>query len=107
MGATHEIAVGAFDGDDEVVPFLGFGGTAETKKVVEAMRKFRPRSRNANLNGAVYQGLHSLRDRLKESPARAEVGDAGDLHRSRRAGAQREPGDVEAGVEGDAGARST
>ena len=33
------------------------------------MRKFRPRSRNANLNGAVYQGLHSLRDRLKEAQA--------------------------------------
>ena len=69
MGATHDIAVGAFDGNDEVVPFLGYGGTAETKKVVEAMRKFRPRSRNTNVNGAVYQGLHSLRDRLKDSPA--------------------------------------
>ena len=58
VGATHEIAVGAFDGNDEVVPFLGYAGTAETKKVTEAMRKFRPRSRNSNLNGAVYQGLH-------------------------------------------------
>ena len=35
--------------------------------MVEALRKFRPRSRNANLNGAVYQGLHSLRERLKEA----------------------------------------
>ena len=69
VGATHEIAVGAFDGNDEVVPFLGYAGTAETKKVVQAMQKFRPRSRNANLNGAVYQGLHSLRDRLKEASA--------------------------------------
>jgi hypothetical protein len=69
VGATHDIAVGAFDGNDEVAPFLGYGGTAETKKVVEAMRKFRPRSRNTNLNGAVYQGLHSLRDRLKETEA--------------------------------------
>jgi len=67
VGATHEIAVGAFDGNDEVVPFLGYSGTAETKKVTAALRKFRPRSRNANLNGAVYQGLHSLRDRLKEA----------------------------------------
>jgi len=67
VGATHEIAVGAFDGNDEVVPFLGYAGTAETKKVTEALRKFRPRSRNSNLNGAVYQGLHSLRDRLKEA----------------------------------------
>jgi hypothetical protein len=31
------------------------------------MQKFRPRSRNTNLNGAVYQGLHSLRDRLKDA----------------------------------------
>src|SRR5262245_45080521 len=69
VGATHDIAVGVFDGNDEVVPFLGFGGTAETKKVVDAMRQFRPRSRNGNLNGAVYQGLHSLRDRLKEANA--------------------------------------
>jgi hypothetical protein len=69
VGATHEIAVGVFDGNDEVVPFLGYAGTADTKKVVEAMRKFRPRSRNTNLNGAVYQGLHSLRDRLKEASA--------------------------------------
>ena len=67
VGATHEIAVGAFDGNDEVVPFLGYSGTAETKKVTAALQKFRPRSRNANLNGAVYQGLHSLRDRLKEA----------------------------------------
>jgi hypothetical protein len=69
VGATHDIAVGAFDGNDDVVPFLGYAGTAETKKVVEALRKFRPRSRNANLNGAVYQGLHSLGDRLKEANA--------------------------------------
>src|SRR5580765_5298527 len=69
VGATHEIAVGAFDGNDEVVPFLGYAGTAETKKVIDALRKFRPRSRNTNLNGAVYQGLHSLGDRLKEANA--------------------------------------
>jgi hypothetical protein len=69
VGATHEIAVGAFDGNDDVVPFLGYAGTADTKKVIEALRKFRPRSRNSNLNGAVYQGLHSLRDRLKDAPA--------------------------------------
>jgi len=69
VGATHDIAVGAFDGNDEVVPFLGYAGTAETKKVTEALRKFRPRSRNANLNGAVYQGLHSLRDRLNQATA--------------------------------------
>jgi hypothetical protein len=69
VGATHEIAVGVFDGDDAVVPFLGYSGTADTKKVVASLQKFRPRSRNANLNGAVYQGLHSLRDRLSAASA--------------------------------------
>jgi hypothetical protein len=75
VGATHEIAVGVFDGNDEVVPFLGYAGTADTKKVVAAVQKFRPRSRNANLNGAVYQGLHSLRDRLKaaEAPQKSAI----------------------------------
>jgi hypothetical protein len=69
VGATHEIAVGAFDGADAVAPFMGFGSTVETKKVLEGLRKFRPRNRNTNLNGAVYQALHSLRDRLKEAQA--------------------------------------
>src|SRR6476659_7912340 len=67
VGATHEIAVGALDGNDDVVPSLGYAATADTKKVIAALQKFRPRSRNANLNGAVYQGLHSLRDRLTEA----------------------------------------
>ena len=35
VGATHEIAVGAFDGADAVAPFMGFGSTMETKKVLE------------------------------------------------------------------------
>jgi hypothetical protein len=78
VGATHEIAVGVFDGDDAVVPFLGYSGTADTKKVVASLQKFRPRSRNANLNGAVYQGLHSLRareeaDRRRRRPLRLLV----------------------------------
>ena len=102
VGATHEIAVGVFDGNDAVVPFLGYAGTADTKKVVAAMQKFRPRSRNANLNGAVYQGLHSLRDRLKDATAAQKSGDPRHLHRPRRAGAQREPRDAEARPEGDA-----
>jgi hypothetical protein len=67
VGATHDIAVGAFDGADAVAPYMGFGSTMETKKVLDGLRKFRPRTRNTNLNGAVYQGLHSLRDRLKEA----------------------------------------
>src|SRR6476659_2564537 len=69
VGATHEIAVGVFDGNDEVVPVLGYAGTADTKKVVQAMQKFRPRSRNTNLNGAVYQGLCTCPYRMKEATA--------------------------------------
>ena len=94
---------GAFDGNDEVVPFLGYGGTAETKKVVEALRKFRPRSRNTNLNGAVYQGLHSLRDRLKDERAAQKSAilviftDRGELAHSVS------PETLKTGFEGDAG----
>jgi hypothetical protein len=69
VGAVGEVAVGAFDGSDEVAPFLGFGATAETAAVVDGIRHFRPHNRNTNLNGAVYQGLHALREKLAESKA--------------------------------------
>ena len=69
VGAVSEVAVGAFDGSDEVAPFLGFGATAETSAVVDGIRHFRPHNRNTNLNGAVYQGLHALGEKLAESKA--------------------------------------
>ena len=73
-----------------------------TTKVVEALRKFRPRSRNSNLNGAVYQGTALADEKLASTRGGAEVGDPGHLHRPRRAGAQREPRDAEGEAQGDA-----
>ena len=67
VGATHDLRSGRSTATT-VVPFLGYGGTAETKKVVETLR-VPPAQPEHELNGAVYQGLHSLRDRLKDSPA--------------------------------------
>ena len=85
-----EVAVSVFDGDDEVAPFFGFGAKTETAKVVEAMRKFRPRSRNTNLNGAVFQGLGALKEQLAQATAHEEGRLAGGVHRPRRSGPQRE-----------------
>ena len=67
VGASQSVAVGVFDGGDEVVTLFGFGAKMETAKLVEAVRKFRPRSRTTNLNGAVFQGLHSLKDQLAQA----------------------------------------
>ena len=58
LAENHTIAVSAFDGNDEVAPFLGFGAGAEQlKKLADGLAKFRPRNRSSNLYGAVYQGL--------------------------------------------------
>jgi len=67
VGASQTVAVGVFDGADEVAPLFGFGAKMETAKLVEAVRKFRPRSRTTNLNGAVFQGLHSLKEQLAQA----------------------------------------
>ena len=64
VGASQSVAVSVFDGGDEVAPLFGFGANMETAKVVEAVRKFRPRNRNTNLNGAVFQGLGALKEQL-------------------------------------------
>ena len=64
VGASQSVAVSVFDGGDEVAPLFGFGAKMETAKVVDAVRKFRPRSRNTNLNGAVFQGLGALKEQL-------------------------------------------
>jgi len=63
-----EVAVNAFDGNDEVAPFIGFGsGKEQFKNLSEGLRKFRPRSRNSNLYGAVYQGISALEEKLAQS----------------------------------------
>ena len=58
-----------FDGNDEVAPFIAFGaGKEQFRNLAERLRKFRPRSRNSNLYGAVYQGISALEEKLASSP---------------------------------------
>jgi hypothetical protein len=88
VGATQEVAVSAFDGSEEIAPFVGFGATSDTDKVVEAVRKFRPRNRATNLNGAVFQGLGALKEQLAGANGQQVSGslvvftDRGDLSHS-------------------------
>lgn len=68
LNERQEVAVNAFDGNDEVAPFIGFGsGKEQFKNLSEGLRKFRPRSRNSNLFGAVYQGISALEEKLANS----------------------------------------
>jgi hypothetical protein len=68
LEGKQQVAVSVFDGNDEVAPFLGFGaGAKQVHGLVEGLRKFRPRSRNTNWNGAIYQGLHTLETQLGEA----------------------------------------
>jgi hypothetical protein len=65
---TGQVAVSVFDGEDEVVPMLGFG--AENKKAaLDSIRHFRPRNRNGNLHGAIVQGLDALEKQLDTATA--------------------------------------
>ncbi|HVV50110.1 MAG TPA: vWA domain-containing protein [Polyangia bacterium] len=85
VGVTQSVAVDAFDGADEVAPLFGFGAKMETAKIVEAVKSFRPRKRNSNLNGAVYQGLAALKAQMDQATATEKGGelviftDRGDL----------------------------
>jgi hypothetical protein len=56
-------AVGVYDGEDEIVAMLGFGAPNE-KAALDAVRHFRPRNRNGNLNGAIIQGIDVLEKQL-------------------------------------------
>jgi hypothetical protein len=70
LAERQEVAVSAFDGNDEVAPFIGFGaGKDQLRKLSEGLRTFRPRSRNSNLYGAIYQGLSTLEEKLASTPA--------------------------------------
>jgi von Willebrand factor type A domain-containing protein len=88
VGAGQEVAVDAFDGGDEVAPFVGFGATTDSAKIVDGVRQFRPRSRSTNLNGAVFQGLAALKEQLDKAAAQQKSGslviftDRGDLAHS-------------------------
>jgi hypothetical protein len=65
LNERQEVAVNAFDGNDEVAPFLAFGaGKEQFRKLADGLRKFRPRNRNSNLYGAVYQGISALEEKL-------------------------------------------
>jgi len=68
LNERQEVAVSAFDGNDEVAPFIGFGaGKEQFRKLADGLRTFRPRSRNSNLYGAVYQGISVLEEKLASS----------------------------------------
>jgi hypothetical protein len=58
-----QASVGVFDGEDEIVPMLGFGASNQ-KAAFESIRHFRPRNRNSNLNGAIVQGIDVLEKQL-------------------------------------------
>jgi hypothetical protein len=64
VGARQAVAVSIFDGSDSPVTVTPLGVQADPQKVVSAIRKFRPRSRKSNLNGAVFQGLAAIKERL-------------------------------------------
>jgi hypothetical protein len=66
--ASGQAAVSVFDGEDEIVPMLGFGAENE-KAAIESIRKFRPRNRNGNLHGAIVQGLDALEKQLDSATA--------------------------------------
>jgi len=63
-----QAAISVFDGEDEIVPMLGFGAEGE-KAALESVRHFRPRNRNGNLNGAIVQGIDALEKQLDASTA--------------------------------------
>jgi hypothetical protein len=81
---TAQVAMSLFDGEEEIVPMLGFGASGE-KAAIEAVRHFRPRNRNSNFNGSLIQGLDILEKQLNNANAPFRYGtlvlitDRGDL----------------------------
>jgi hypothetical protein len=81
---SGQAAVSVFDGEDEIVPMLGFGASGE-KAAMDAIRHFRPRNRNGNLDGAIVQGLDVLEKQLDSATEPFQFGtlvvvtDRGDL----------------------------
>jgi hypothetical protein len=88
IGASQSVEVDLFDGNEEVAPLFGFGANMDTAKIVAAVKAFRPRNRNTNLNGAVYQALGELKEQLDKATAAEKSGalvvftDRGDLSHS-------------------------
>jgi hypothetical protein len=67
VGASQAVAVSVFDGGDSPVAIAPFGTAPDPQKVAAAIRKYRPRNRNSNLNGAVFQALATVKERLDAS----------------------------------------
>jgi hypothetical protein len=65
---SGQVAVSVFDGEDEIVPMLGFGASGE-KAALDSIRHFRPRNRNGNLHGAIMQGIDALEKQLDSATA--------------------------------------
>ena len=63
-----QTAVSIFDGEDEIVPMIGFGASSE-RAALDSIRHFRPRNRNGNLDGAIVQGLDVLEKQLDTATA--------------------------------------
>jgi von Willebrand factor type A domain len=87
VGAKQAVAVSIFDGGDSPVTVTPFGVPADPQKVVAAIRKYKPRNRSSNLNGAVFQGLAAIKERLDadDEPTSAALvvyTDRGDLAHS-------------------------
>jgi hypothetical protein len=84
VNKSGQAAVSVFDGEDEIVPMLGFGASGE-KAAMDSIRHFRPRNRNGNLDGAIVQGLDVLDKQLESATAPFSYGtlvvvtDRGDL----------------------------
>ena len=83
VAKTGQAAVSLFDGEDEIVPMLGFGASS-ARAALGAIRHFQPRNRG-NLNGAIVQGADVLDGQLGASTAPFRFGtllvvtDRGDL----------------------------
>lgn len=72
---SQKVAVYAFDGSPDlypVVPFTESGAAA--KSGIERLRTFKPRDPSTNLNGAVVEGLKTLRRSLEQDPKPLKFG---------------------------------
>jgi hypothetical protein len=71
---SGQVAISVFDGENELVPMLGFGAKGG-REAIEAIRKFRPRGqRVSNFNGALWQGLELMHKQLETATAPHKFG---------------------------------
>ena len=60
VGASHKVAVYAFDGSPDLHPIVPFTNGATAKAGVSTLAHFKPGDPSTNLNGAVIKGLGEL-----------------------------------------------